>query len=261
MTVISTGVRVLNTMRPRPWCRHQMESFSALLALFRGMTGGFPSQRLVTWSFDVFFDLRQNKRLRKQLKPWWFETPPRPLLRHCNAKWPRFRRRHFQMHFREWKVQMLFSDWSLDHSTGIVIMGMLWGNNDGKPSLVLEMAWCHQATSHCMDQCWQRPMTPYGVTRPQLVNWFWCTNAYTIENSISFSDSLSTIAAKITTKANGANGNYSDVIMSAMAFQITGVSIVYSTVWSCTENIKAPRHWSVWGEFTCDRWIPRTMCQ
>ena len=24
------------------------------------------------------------------------------------------------------------------------------------------------------------------------------------------------------------------------------------------ENIKAPRHWPLWGEFTCDRWIPRT---
>ena len=23
------------------------------------------------------------------------------------------------------------------------------------------------------------------------------------------------------------------------------------------ENIKAPRHWSLCGEFTCDRWIPR----
>ena len=24
------------------------------------------------------------------------------------------------------------------------------------------------------------------------------------------------------------------------------------------ENIKAPRHWTLWGEFTDDRWIPRT---
>ena len=27
------------------------------------------------------------------------------------------------------------------------------------------------------------------------------------------------------------------------------------------ENIKAPRHWSLWGEFTGDRWIPRTKGQ
>ena len=27
------------------------------------------------------------------------------------------------------------------------------------------------------------------------------------------------------------------------------------------ENIKAPRHWPFWGEFTADRWIPRTKGQ
>ena len=37
-----------------------METFSALLALCEGnppVTGGFPSQRPVTWSFDVLFDV------------------------------------------------------------------------------------------------------------------------------------------------------------------------------------------------------------
>ena len=27
------------------------------------------------------------------------------------------------------------------------------------------------------------------------------------------------------------------------------------------ENIKAPRHWPLWGEFTGHRWIPRTKDQ
>ena len=48
--------------------------------------GEFPTQRPVTRSFDVFFDLRLNKRLGKQLRGWWFGTPSRPLLwRHCNG--------------------------------------------------------------------------------------------------------------------------------------------------------------------------------
>ena len=45
------------------WWRHQMETFSALLALCAGkspVTGEFPSQRPVTQSFDVFFDLCLN---------------------------------------------------------------------------------------------------------------------------------------------------------------------------------------------------------
>ena len=31
------------------------------------------------------------------------------------------------------------------------------------------MAWCLQATSHYMRQCWPRSMFPYGITRPQWV--------------------------------------------------------------------------------------------
>ena len=42
-------------------------------------------QRPVTRSFDVFFDLRLNKRLSKQWWDRWFETPWPPLCRHCNV--------------------------------------------------------------------------------------------------------------------------------------------------------------------------------
>ena len=45
----------------------------------------FPSQRPVTRSFDVFFDLRVNKPLIKQSKGWWFETTSCLLWRHCNV--------------------------------------------------------------------------------------------------------------------------------------------------------------------------------
>ena len=48
-----------------------METFSALLAICAGnspVPGELPAQRPVTRNFDVFFDLRLNKRLSKQ--PW-----------------------------------------------------------------------------------------------------------------------------------------------------------------------------------------------
>ena len=67
----------------RPWWRHQMETFSALLAICAG-NSPIPAQRPVTRSFDVFFDLRLNKRLSKQSLGWWFETPSLLLWRHCN---------------------------------------------------------------------------------------------------------------------------------------------------------------------------------
>ena len=71
-----------------PWWRHQMEIFSALLAICAWnspVTGEFTAQRPVTRSFDVVFDLRLNKRLSKQWWGWWFETPSCPLWRHRNA--------------------------------------------------------------------------------------------------------------------------------------------------------------------------------
>ena len=60
------------------WWRHQIQTFSALLALCEGnppVTSGFPSQRPMTRSFDVFFDVRLNKRLGKQWSCRWLEVP------------------------------------------------------------------------------------------------------------------------------------------------------------------------------------------
>ena len=44
-------------------------------------------------------------------------------------------------------------------------------NND-KLTLVQTMAWCLQAPSHYLNQCWIRSMTPYGITRPQWVDFY-----------------------------------------------------------------------------------------
>ena len=59
------------------WWRHQMETFSAFLALCEG---NLPAAR----SFDVFFG--PNKRLSKQSRRWWSETPSRSSWRHCNVE-------------------------------------------------------------------------------------------------------------------------------------------------------------------------------
>ena len=68
--------------------RHQMESFSALLALCAGnspVSGEFPAQGPVTRSFDVFFDLHLIKWLSKHSRGWWFETLSHPLWRRRNG--------------------------------------------------------------------------------------------------------------------------------------------------------------------------------
>ena len=70
------------------WWRHQMENFSALLAICAGnspVPGEFPAQRPMARCFDVFFNLRLNKRLSKQSWGWWFETLSCQLWRHRNV--------------------------------------------------------------------------------------------------------------------------------------------------------------------------------
>ena len=41
---------------------------------------------------------------------------------------------------------------------------------DDKSTLVQVMAWCRQATSHYLSQCWLSSLSPYGIARPQGVD-------------------------------------------------------------------------------------------
>ena len=41
---------------------------------------------------------------------------------------------------------------------------------DDKSTLVQVMAWCRQATSPYLSQCWRSSLSPYGIDRPQWVN-------------------------------------------------------------------------------------------
>ena len=68
------------------WIRWPDYALLSLCAENSLVTGGFPSQRPVTRSFDVCFDLRLNNRFSKHSWGWWFETPSCPLWRHCNVK-------------------------------------------------------------------------------------------------------------------------------------------------------------------------------
>ena len=96
------------------WWRHQMEAFSALLAIRAGnspVPGEFSTQRPMTRSFDVFLDLNLNKRLSKQSWGWWFETPSLPLKRH--RYWPFVRGIHQSPvnfpHKGQWRGALMFS--------------------------------------------------------------------------------------------------------------------------------------------------------
>ena len=68
---------------------------------------------------------------------------------------------------------------------------------DAKSTSVQVMAWCHQATSHYLSQCWPRFMSPYGITRPQWVNDLFCSTGHQQVNHW-----IASILSHATTKTN-----------------------------------------------------------
>ena len=75
--------------REPPWWRRSSNEniFRVTGSLFGEFTGHrwiSLTQRPEMRSFGVFFDLRLKKRLKKQPRHWWFETPSRSPWRHCN---------------------------------------------------------------------------------------------------------------------------------------------------------------------------------
>ena len=63
-----------------------------------------------------------------------------------------------------------YISWALHE---IVLRWVLQNLTDDKSKLVqVIMAWCHQARSYYLSQCWPRSMPPYGITRPQWSNLF-----------------------------------------------------------------------------------------
>ena len=76
----------------------------------------------------------------------------------------------FQFNFRKviFKLTLVNGGWGISYE--IAIRWMPLDLTDDKSPLVQVMAWCCQATSHYLSQCWPRFMSPNGVTRPQWVN-------------------------------------------------------------------------------------------
>ena len=76
----------------------------------------------------------------------------------------------FEWNFRYVLFKLIFVIDGSGMSCEIVLTWMPQNLADDKSTLVQVMAWCRQATSHYLSQCWHRSMSPYGITRPQWVN-------------------------------------------------------------------------------------------
>ena len=86
----------------------------------------------------------------------------------------------FQFNFRYviFKLTLLNGGWGISYE--IVLRWMPLDLTDDELTLVQVMAWCRQATSHYLSQCWPWSLLPYGVTRPQWVNYGTCWPSTTL---------------------------------------------------------------------------------
>ena len=90
-------------------------------------------------------------------------SSPGPLIvSHINSLAPG----RFEWNFRS--VISVIDGWGI--VCEIALRWMSLDLTDDNATLVQVMAWCRQATSHYLNQCWPRYLTPYGVTMPQWVN-------------------------------------------------------------------------------------------
>ena len=87
----------------------------------------------------------------------------------------------------------------------------------------------------------------YHFKFPGSQHWLWSEIR---DNGLAASPYLSQCWSSLLT-------HYNDVIMGAIASQITSLTIVYSTIYSDADqgNIKAPRHWPLCGEWPVTRKI------
>ena len=73
----------------------------------------------------------------------------------------------FEWNFRYliFQITLVINGWGI--SCELALRWMSLYLSDDKSTLVQVMAWCRQATSHYLSQCWPRSLSPYGVTGPQ----------------------------------------------------------------------------------------------
>ena len=154
------------------WWSHQMVTFSMLLTLCAGnslSTSEFPSQRPVTQSFNVSFDLCLNKRLGKQLRRWWSETPSCSL-HHCNGRWVNtLRLRQNGRYFADDFFKCIFLNGNFLIPIKSSLKFVPKGPINNIPALAQIIAWRRPGDKPLSEPMMVSLLTQICVTRPQWV--------------------------------------------------------------------------------------------
>ena len=179
------------------WQGHDMEMLSTLLSLCEGNLVDSPQRVPILQTFNIFFVVSLNKVLIKHLschgahliwnhftvimvmKPHWWQQAITWSNVDTDIHHLLLADHNELTHWPLGDLDVIFKNLIFNLILLIGILRSLYDNalqwmrqniTDDKSTLVQVMAWCRQATSHYLSQCWLRSLSPYGITRPQWVN-------------------------------------------------------------------------------------------
>ena len=82
----------------------------------------------------------------------------------------------FEWNFKHVIFKQIFGIDDRGISCEFTLIRMSLDFTDDQSILLQVMAWCRQATSHYLSQCWPRSLSLYGVTMPQWIDSYWVNN-------------------------------------------------------------------------------------
>ena len=107
------------------------------------------------------------------------------------------------------------------------------------------MAWCRQATSHYLNQCWPRSLPPYGVTRPQ-----WVKGFHDIDGLVQERRNSSVLVVELRLSCTKPSISY--MAHLAMTLQWNGHHLMTFTIYVLSDL--AGGDGRPWGEQISERW-------
>ena len=193
-------------------------------------------QMYITCDIYVFFDLRLNKRLNKQSRRWWFETPSRSLWRHmprsiCFKGLPKY---HY---LKRWYVDSLRIHFDLCLYSDAILL------RSGS-TLVQATTRCLTAPSHCLNQREFVTFTGEPFT----------ANVYV---TIQYSDFGNYISKTTLTSPIGTNELKRILSVVRLYLLSTGhVGIVKNTIEACRLSVDVPYTYQIfkWVAVTLNWW-------
>ena len=188
------------------------------------------------------------------LWPWWchdmemFST----LLALCEGNPP--------VTGHQWDSVAMMISW---HGNVFYITGPLWGESTCDRSSVRFCGHDDIMTWKCFLHYWPfvRGIHLWQVISEILWPW-WCHDMEMFSTLLTICEGNPPVTGGFPSqRASNVDNVFfvvSDVIIGGMASRLCTQQFVQMQI---KENIKAPRHWPLWGEFTSDRWISCTKGQ